>query len=199
MKRWTWFSIALALASATPAFAETPADAPAKPPAEAPVKTPAQQTDELFERLAKTTDADEAAGIEATIERLRLRSGSDTSDLLMARAIKAMGSEQYPLALSLLDTVVDLQPDWAEGWNKRATVRFYAGDSKGSMADIAQTLKREPRHIGALAGLGMILEEAGQEEGALRAYERAVEIAPHYQPMVDLLARVRKTLAGRAL
>jgi tetratricopeptide (TPR) repeat protein len=195
MMRLPWLPFALVLAFAAPAFAAT---APA-PPAEAQVKTLEQQTDELFDRLAKTTDADEASGIEAAIDRLRLRSGSDTSDLLMSRAVFAIGSGDYPLAMSLLDTIVDLQPGWAEGWNKRATARYYAGDARGSMADIAQTLKRDPRHLGALAGMGMILEESDQPEAAMRAYQRAIEIAPHYQPMLDAIERVKKTLAGRDL
>jgi tetratricopeptide (TPR) repeat protein len=195
MMRFRWLPLVLALAAGAPARA----DAPPAPAAEAPAKTPAQQVDELNDRLAKATDPDEAAGIIAALQRLRLHSGSDTGDLLMARAIRAMDAKEFPLALSLLDTVVTLEPDWAEGWNKRATVRFYAGDPKGSMADIAQTLKRDPRHVGALAGMGMILEEAGLREDALRAYQRALAIAPHYQPVLDSVERLRKALEGRSL
>jgi tetratricopeptide (TPR) repeat protein len=195
MMPFRWFLFALALAAGAPARADTP------PPAavEAPAKTQAQQVDELNDRLAKATDPDEAAGIVAALSRLRLQSGSDTSDLLMTRAIRAMEAKEYPLALTLLDTVVGLHPDWAEGWNKRATVRFYAGDAKGSMADIAQTLKRDPKHVGALAGLGMILEESGLRDDALRAYERALTIAPKYQPLLDSVERVKKALEGRSL
>ena len=78
-------------------------------------------------------------------------------------------------------------------------MRYFAGDSRGSMADIAETLKREPRHIGALAGMGAILEEAGRREDALRAYQRGLEIAPHYQPLQEAFDRLKAELAGQAL
>ena len=139
------------------------------------------------------------AGIVSALERLWLESGSDTSDLLMSRALQAMQGKSYPLALEVLDAIVDLQPDWAEGWNKRATVRWLAGDSKGSMADIAETLKLEPRHLGALSGLGAILEEAGQREEALRVYQRGLDIAPNYGPMKDAVKRLKAAVAGQTL
>ena len=193
MLRFAALSFALAIGLTGLARAADPA--PPSPPA----KTATEQADELFDRLAKTTDGEEAAGIVSALERLRLRSGSDASDLLMARAVQAMEGENYPLALSLLDSIVDLRPDWTEAWNKRATVRYFAGDSRGSMADIAETLKREPRHIGALAGMGAILEEAGRREDALRAYQRGLDIAPHYQPMKEAFDRLKAELAGQAL
>ena len=197
MRRFSWVVFSVAFFAMTPACAQ---DALASaPPESAPAKTPAQQTDELFDRLAKTTDPAEAAGLVAAIDRLRLHSGSDTGDLLMSRALQAMGTQNYPLARSLLDTILDLRPEWAEAWNKRATVRYVSGDSEGSMADIAQTLKREPRHLGALAGLGAILQEAGRLDDAKRAYDRALAIAPQYQPMRDAAERVNAALARRSL
>ena len=117
----------------------------------------------------------------------------------MSRALQAMQGKSYPLALEVLDAIVDLQPDWAEGWNKRATVRWLAGNSKGSMADIAETLKLEPRHLGALSGLGAILEEAGQREEALRVYQRGLDIAPNYGPMKDAVKRLKAAVAGQTL
>ena len=189
--------IVVSLALAIPMMGLARAADPAPPPP--PAKTATEQADELFGRLAKTTDEEEAAGIVSALERLRLRSGSDASDLLMERALKAMQGENYPLALALLDSIVDLRPDWTEAWNKRATVRYFAGESRGSMADIAETLKREPRHIGALAGMGAILEEAGRREDALRAYQRGLEIAPHYQPLQEAFDRLKAELAGQAL
>jgi tetratricopeptide (TPR) repeat protein len=199
-------ALAVVLAASAPVRADDDARPPdatgqtqAKTPAEPEAKTPAEAAAELFDRLARTQDSDEAAGIVSALDRLWLESGSDTSDLLMSRALQAMQGKSYPLALEVLDAIVDLQPDWAEGWNKRATVRWLAGDSKGSMADIAETLKLEPRHLGALAGLGAILEEAGQREEALRVYQRGLDIAPNYGPMKDAVKRLKAAVAGQTL
>jgi tetratricopeptide (TPR) repeat protein len=196
MMRRSTFACALLLALAAPARAEDGKPAPA-PAATAP--SPREQLDALFARLAASKDNDETDGIVATIDRLQLQSGSATSDLLMGRAVATMENGDYRISLSLLDAIVGLQPDWAEGWNKRATARYLAGDAKGAVADIAQTLVRDPRHLGALAGLGTILEDAGQREQALRAYERALAIAPQWKPMAEAAARVRAALAGQAL
>lgn len=184
-----------------PALAQKAPAAPApSPQAAAPApQTPREQLDALFGRLAASKDSEESAGIVAAIDRLNLRSGSDTGDLLMSRAVATMESGNYSVSLSLLDAIVSLQPDWAEGWNKRATARYLAGDEKGAVADIAQTLSRDPRNLGALAGLGTILEDAGQRDPALRAYERALAIAPQWQPIVDAVTRVKAELAGQAL
>ncbi len=185
----------MAMAFPAPARAgDTPA-----PETTAPQKTTEELAAELFDRLAKTRDSDEAAGIVSALDSLRLRSGSDSSEFLMTRALQATQAKSYPLALTLLDAIVDLQPDWAEGWNKRATVRFLAGDTQGSMADVAQTLKRDPKHLGALAGMGAMLEEAGLKDQALRAYERGLEIAPAYRPMKDAVERLKAELAGQSL
>ena len=183
------------------ASAETPA-APTSPSTAAPApapKTDAEAVAELFDRLAKTEDSDEAAGIVGALQHLWLRSGSDSADLLMGRAVEAMQSRDNSLALKLLDAVVDLDPQWAEAWNKRATMRFEVGDYRGSVADIAETLKRNPRHIGALAGLGEILDDSGLHEQALQAYERALAIAPHYKPLVDRVEQLRAVQAGNSL
>jgi tetratricopeptide (TPR) repeat protein len=179
---------------AAPAFAAEPTPAPS--PTE---KSQAAQIDELFDRLAKTEDEDEAAGIVKALEREWLKSGSDATDLLMSRALEALSSDDYELALQLLDVVVATDPEWAEGWNKRATVRFYAGDSFGSAADVAEVLKRNPRHVGALAGLGMILEQSGRHDDALKVLERAEKIAPHYKPVEDAVTRVKAEVAGQSL
>ena len=197
MFRFCAASLLLWLAASAPLRAQ---DAPTPPAAaEAPSKTDAQRIDELFDRLGKTEDDEESSGIVLALQRLWLHSGSDSADLLMSRAITAMESQNYPLALQLLDSVVASYPDWAEGWNKRATARFYAGDAEGSMADIAETLKRNPRHIGALSGLGAILDNAGLKENALRAYEQGLALAPHYPPLVESAKRLRASLSGRSL
>jgi tetratricopeptide (TPR) repeat protein len=162
-------------------------------------QTRAQTIDELYARLAASKDADEANGIMAAIDRLELKSGSDAGDLLMARAIAAMGVKSYDVAEALLDRIVELYPDWAEGWNKRATLRFVLDDDKGSMADIAHVLKIEPRHVGALSGMGMILERDGFRDDALRAYRRALAIAPQLESLKDSVDRLTKSVEGQDL
>jgi tetratricopeptide (TPR) repeat protein len=190
MRRFV-FSLFLALGlSPIGAFA----DSAAPPPPEAPQEeTTAKSLDKLYDRLAKTGFADEAAGILGEIDRTRGQSGSDTADLLMSRAETARGAN-LPLALHLLDAVVDLYPQWSEAWSTRATLRFQSGDTAGAMADLAQTLKRDSRDIGALAGLGAILTNAGDPDAALRVYDRALALAPAYEPIQQARARAQTAL-----
>ena len=166
------------------------------PPADLapPAPTTSQTLDRLYARLAKTRLPEEAQGILTEIGHLRLQSGSDTADLLLNRAMKARGSSQLDLSLQLFDSVVTLYPDWSEAWSARATARFQKGDLDGAVADLAQTLKREPRDIGALAGLGAILADSGQAEGALRAYDRALALAPAFEPLQEARARAQNKL-----
>jgi tetratricopeptide (TPR) repeat protein len=196
MKNLLWLPFFFALAAASAAASDAPQS---KPTPDVQAKSSIETVDELFDRLAKADDEDEAAGIVGALEAMWMRSGSDTGELLASRALGAFAAQDYSLALSLLDTVVAVDPDWAEGWNERATVRFHAGDAMGSAADVAETLKRNPRHIGALAGLAAILEEAGQRDNALKVYERALKLAPHYKPLEDATNELKAKMAGQAL
>ena len=180
--------------------------APDKPDAQAPqakkdepLKTPAEERADLYARLAASKDEDETAGVITQLLHLYSESGSDTADLLLRRARQAIGVENYSDALKILDATVALLPDWAEGWNARATARYLDDDYNGSMADIAQTLKREPKHIGALMGMGMILEARDKREDALKVYERVLEIAPHWRNAEDAADKLKKALAGSEL
>jgi tetratricopeptide (TPR) repeat protein len=173
--------------------------APQAKQAEPPAKTPAEERADLYTRLAASKDADETGGIITKLLHLYSESGSDTADLLLKRARQAIGVENYADALKILDTTVALQPDWAEGWNARATVRYLDDDYKGSMADIAQTLKRDPRHLGALMGMGMILEAREKREDALKVYERVLEIAPHWHNAQEAADKLKAALAGSEL
>ena len=154
--------------------------------------------DKLYARLARTRFGEEAQGILAEIDSLRMQSGSDAADLLLARAVKARATADYDVALPLFDAVVDLYPDWSEGWSERATARFQNGDVNGAMGDLAQTLKREPRDVGALAGVGSILLDGGDPEGALRAYDRALALAPAYEPLQEARARAQNSAWSRS-
>jgi tetratricopeptide (TPR) repeat protein len=166
---------------------------------EPPEKTPAEERAELYTRLAASKDADETSGIITRLLHNYSESGSDTADLLLKRARQAIGVENYSDALKILDATIALQPDWAEGWNARATTRYLDDDYKGSMADIAQTLKREPKHLGALMGMGMILEAREKREEALKVYERVLTIAPHWRNAQEAADKLKAALAGSEL
>ena len=96
----------------------------------------------------------------------------------MQRATASIEAQQYPLALSLLDKLVAWEPDWAEAWNQRATVKFIIGDLDGAMADINQVLKLEPRHFGALSGRVLIYLQQGKRDLALMDMIKALAIDP---------------------
>jgi tetratricopeptide (TPR) repeat protein len=200
-------AVATILAGA-PAFAEdAPTPPQAKPEDHAPQakpdepapQTPAEARADIYARLAAAKDADETAGLITLLLHAYSESGSDTGDLLLRRARQAIGAEEYPDALKILDATIALLPDWAEGWNARATARYLDDDYDGSMADIAQTLKREPRHLGALMGMATILEARGKTEDALKVYERALAIAPHWRNAKEAADRLKAALAGNEL
>jgi tetratricopeptide (TPR) repeat protein len=173
--------------------------APQAKKAEPPEKTPAEERADLYARLAASKDADETGGIIPRLLQSYSESGSDTADLLLKRAHQAIGAENYADALKILDATVALEPDWAEGWNARATARYLDDDYQGSMADIAQTLKRDPKHLGALMGMGMILEAREKRDEALKIYERVLEIAPHWRNAQQAADKLEAALAGSEL
>jgi len=200
-------AIAVLLAGAAAFADDAPAAPQAKPEAQVPQtkpddaapQTPEEARADLYARLAASKDADETAGIITLLLHAYSVSGSDTCDLLLHRARQAISAEEYKDALRILDATIALLPDWAEGWNARATARYLNDDYDGSMADIAQTLKREPRHLGALMGMATILEARGKTEDALKVYERALAIAPHWRNAEEAADRLKAALAGEEL
>jgi tetratricopeptide (TPR) repeat protein len=140
--------------------------------------TTAELLDRLFGQLHQARDDDQAKLIEQAIWKVWSRSGSSSADLLLAQAEKAMRARAYPTAIAILDTVIDLKPDFAEAWNKRATTYYLMRRFDQSLADIDRVLELEPRHFGALAGRGMILRAQGKKREALEAFRRALTIYP---------------------
>ena len=189
------------LAASVPlaAMAETKADAaPADQAASSPVQAGRQRIlDDLFKRLESTKDADEARGISGAIERVWMRSGSDTADLLMGRVSEAISKKNWQIAEELLDKMVEIEPDWAEVWNKRATVRFFEDDYSGSMADLAHVLKLEPRHFTALVGMGVMLEKDELKGQALQVFRRALEINPQLEEIRRRVEKLQVEVEGR--
>lgn len=137
-----------------------------------------EQLTRLFTELHDARSKEVAAQIESRIQSLWLKSKSDTTDLLMQRAAMAIANQDYPVAIEMLDRVITREPDFAEGWNRRATVFFLMEDFNRSISDIAETLKREPRHFGALSGLGFILLMRGDTAHARETYEKVLAIYP---------------------
>ena len=203
MKRLILLYALAAAILAVPAAAQAPQG---PPPGHPPIKPDKQDADtantpldKLFERLAATREADEAKGIARLIERRWLKSGSDTADLLMSRVVVAMAAQDQPLAIELLDRIIALNPNWAEAWNKRATVFYMMGDHQRSVADIRQTLVLEPRHFGAWAGLGMIFYQTDNHKAALEAFRKALAIHPFVGDVKEMVERLAPDVDGRDL
>ena len=170
-------------------------DAPAKLP-----KVPADKTrglEFLFGALKAAPDEISAKHVEARIWAIWLQTPSDTVALLMTRAKAAMDAQNSDVALKLLDSVVKLRPDYVEGWNRRATLYYLRNDYARSLQDIEQVLAREPRHFGALAGLGMIMQDLGDEKRALDAFRRALAVNPHLEKVPELVKTLTEKVEGR--
>ncbi len=155
--------------------------------------------DALFGKLKSTNDVAEARQIEQAIWRVWLVSGDDKIDAIMARGMRAMSFRDHAAALQAFDEIVRLAPGFAEGWNKRATVHYLLGDNDASAADIERTLALEPRHFGALSGLGLVRLAQGDEAAALAAFEAALEIHPHLPGADSHIKDLRERVKGKRI
>ena len=153
--------------------------------------------DFLFGALKVAPDETSAKHVEARIWAQWLHTPSDTAALLMMRAKAAMDAQQTDVALKLLDALVKLRPDWVEAWNRRATLYYLQNDYGRSLQDIQQVLIREPRHFGALAGLGMIMQDLGDNKRALDAFRKALAINPHMDKVPELVKTLSEKVEGR--
>ncbi|MBV9523536.1 MAG: tetratricopeptide repeat protein [Alphaproteobacteria bacterium] len=156
-----------------------------------------RNVDFLFDALKAAPDADIAKQVEGRIWAIWLASGSDTADLLMSRVKAAIEAKDTKLAIQLLGSIIDIKPDYIEAWNRRATLFFALKDYGRAMTDIQEVLNREPRHFGALAGLGMILEEVGEDKQALDAYRKALAVNPHMQKIPEHVKALTEKVEGR--
>jgi len=211
---------ALGAAVAVPAYAQAPDAAPADPPAtptppappgveqptpvEPPANLPRPQTgdaklnlDKLFEALKIAPSEESAKFVENRIWALWFAAGGDTGNLLMARVKTAMDGKDLDLAIKLLNAIIDIKPDYVEAWNRRATIYFTRKDYGAALADLGEVLAREPRHFGALSGLGMILQEIGDDKHALDAFRRALAVHPKLEKIPDMVKRLTEKVEGR--
>ncbi|WP_315706610.1 MULTISPECIES: tetratricopeptide repeat protein [unclassified Bradyrhizobium] len=170
-------------------------EAPAKLPRVGADKT--RGLDFLFGALKAAPDEVSARHVEARIWATWLQTPSDTVALLMSRSKAALDGHQTEVARKLLDAVIKLRPDYVEAWNRRATLYYLQNDYAHSLADIQQVLIREPRHFGALAGLGMIMQDLGDDKRALDAFRKALEINPHLEKVPELVKTLSEKVEGR--
>lgn len=160
----------------------------------APAPNLADQTDArldaLFETLKSSADSSELGEVEAAIWEIWYDSGDPDIDALMTEAGALASAGNLAAAEKIYSRIIELAPNFSEGWNRRATIRFYQEDYEGSLADIEQTLKLEPRHFGAMWGLGMILGLQQDYQRAILAFEKLLEIKPNStdaRPRIELL------------
>ena len=145
--------------------------------------SPADQNDPaldgLFERLAITTSDEEASNITHEIWQRWTANDDPNVSQLMQIGIRALNYSTYREALQSFDRVIEIAPEFAEGWNKRATLYYHIKEYRRSIDDIKKTLRLEPRHFGAWSGLGLVSIAQDNYSGALAAFKKALSINPH--------------------
>ena len=152
----------------------------------------------LFEALAETSDANEAARLEGRIWQEWFVAPDEASGRLLSRLSAAMRGGELDRALALADELVEGAPEFAEGWNRRATLHYLRGDDDLSVRDIRETLALEPRHFGAISGLGLIFLRRGDLEAALDAFEQVLRISPASRSARRSVESIRREL-GREI
>ena len=156
--------------------------------------------DTLFAALQTSLSNANAASLEREIWAIWTRYPDDQAiNRQMDRAIKMMNAGRLDDAEAMFSAIISRKPAFAEAWNKRATVRFFRGDDAGSANDILQVIKLEPRHFGALSGLGMIKVREGDLQAALQAYRAAQRINPFLPNIEVIIDKLGQRLNGRAL
>ncbi|HVM85935.1 MAG TPA: tetratricopeptide repeat protein [Candidatus Binatia bacterium] len=153
----------------------------------------------LFDQLKQAPSNDEAEAIEAKIWAIWLEANDPGLDKLMAEGAAAMNDQDFDTALDRFNAIIEKRPDFAEGWNKRATLYYMMGDYKHSLDDIDHTLALEPRHIGALSGLGLVNLQLDRDEAAADAFQRVLAIDPQSASAKMNLAIVNDILKRKSI
>jgi tetratricopeptide (TPR) repeat protein len=159
----------------------------------------ARHLDALFAHLETAKVEEEADATVAEIWKLWLQSGRADIDAAMQEALNLMGQGLLAQAMPALDDIIARAPDWAEAWNKRATVLYLLGEHDRSLADIERVLALEPRHFGALAGIGLIRMDRGEPRAALAAFRRALAINPFLKERFALIPALEREIGEKPL
>jgi tetratricopeptide (TPR) repeat protein len=154
--------------------------------------------DDLFSQLQTATPL-ESNRIERQIWREWSKSGSASMDLLLQRGRDALDEGDTAAAIEHLTALIDHAPDFAEGWNARATAYFQAGLYGPSVADIQHVLALNPRHFGAMVGFARILEDTDRPERALVLYRAALAIHPNLDGVKDAIDRLETKATGQEM
>lgn len=154
---------------------------------------------ELYAHLATAEDAATAARIADRIEALWAHSGSDTVNLLMQRAAIAAAKSKNEVAIKLLDYVVELAPDFAEGYNRRAFLYFAINDVEKAVGDLRRAIALEPFHFKAMEGLAQIWRGTGNKRGAYHVLKQLLDIHPHSPGARQSLDELAKDVEGQGI
>jgi len=150
---------------------------------------------ELFARLQKTDNRLEAGTIETDIWHIWYVSPNAEVNRLMEQGEQAMARYDMRTAIGAFTKIIEIAPDFAEGWNRRATALYMIGQYEASRADVAETLAREPRHFGALSGLGLINAAEDKGEAAIEAWEKALDVNPNMPSVQQNIDEMKAKLA----
>ncbi len=196
----TAMALAVVLAGA-PAGAARDRDMAAAATAEAAVDMPnrEERLDMLYEELRHSDDREAAAVIEQQILALWAESGSPTADLLLGAGTSLMNEGDLAHAMDLFYAAIELKPDFAEAWNKRATLYYLLEEYELSLADIEHVLQLEPRHFGALSGRGLILDELDRKAEAYEAFRRALAVNPFMPGLKSRVESLQPVVRGRKI
>jgi tetratricopeptide (TPR) repeat protein len=156
------------------------------------------ELDRLFKALRAAPDETAAAMLEGRIRSLWVEEASPAAVLLIGRGDRELHADAGDAAVQDYDAVLTLEPDYAEGYNRRAAAKAAMGDYAGAIRDVEETLKRDPRHFPALQGLSRIAEQQGNWRGALEAWQRALDIDPRTPGGLDRLEKLQKKVDGEA-
>jgi tetratricopeptide (TPR) repeat protein len=155
--------------------------------------------DELFIQLRNVDDLETASSIEKKIWATWVHRGDELVDLHMSLGIRAMHAGALKLSLRQFTTVINLDQNFSEGWNKRATVYYMMGDFDKSVQDIERTLALEPRHYGAISGLALIFDATKNLGGALKAWQQVLEFTPYNQQIRNRVLQLKNEMRGKAI
>jgi tetratricopeptide (TPR) repeat protein len=150
--------------------------------------------DPLFQELRSTPHPDRADHLQAQIWAIWYENDDPQVREAMAEGLKALGLDNYEKAVNAFTRVIDLDPRFAEGWNRRATTYYLMGRYRNSLGDIERVLELEPRHFGALAGRGLCLEEQGKLNAAVDALREALKVNPHMESVEIEIIRIQHRL-----